>query len=213
METALACLARLDAGKDSNVDLVAKVAADVAQQLGAHAGAYEQLMRDGLQVSRDKMDTKQKALVENADSNAKMLAGKVDQQGELIVSEIAELRKEISEIALAQKNEKKDLEKVQNGVQGSTDSFERIFELAPCAVEAYVQMYGVDAANAGVDERSELGEGAFGTTYRMCARMGAKLVGVKAGQLFAVKKVASFDSFDLDLLSDFSSEPSETLSR
>jgi hypothetical protein len=213
MEAALACLVRLDAGRDSNAAEVAKVAADVELLLGAHKGACEELVRDGLNTSLARMEAMQKVLVQNANSNTAMLAGKVDQQGGLIVSEIAELRKEISEMALAQKNEKKDLEKVQIGVQGSKDSFEDLFELAPCTVEAYVQMHGEDAADTGEEERSELGEGAFGTTYRMRARMRAKLVGVKPGQLFAVKKVASFDRLNLDLLSDFSSEPSQTLSR
>jgi hypothetical protein len=189
MEAALACLARLDAGRDSNAAEVAKVAADVEQLLGAHAGAYEQLVRDGLNMSLARMDAMQKAIVK-----------KVDQQGGLIVAEIAELRKEIFGMALAQKDEKKDLEKVQSGVQGSKDSFEDLFELAPCTVEAYVQMHGEDAADTGDEERSELGEGAFGTTYRMRARTEAKLVGVKPGQLFAVKKVASVDQLNLDLL-------------
>jgi len=209
MEAVLACLARLDAGKDINVSSVAQVAADVAQQLGAHAGACEQLLRDGISSSRARMDAMQEVLVKNANSNAEMLAAEMRKQ----TSEIAEMRKEWSEMALAQKDEKKDLEKVQSGVQGSTDSFERLFELAPCTVEAYVQMHGADAADAGDEERSVQGEGSFGTTYRMRARVGAKLVGVKPGQLFAVKKVASFDLLNLDLLLDFLSEPSQTMSR
>jgi hypothetical protein len=200
MEAALTCLARLDAGKDSNAAEVAKVAKDVEQLLGAHAGAYEQLVRDGLNMSLVRMDAMQKAIVKKVDQQGACIVEKVDQQGGLIVAEMRNQTSEIAELirngiseALAQKDEKKDLEKVQSGVQGSKDSFEDLFELAPFTVEAYVQMYGANGTKAGVEERSELGEGNFGTTYRMRARIGAKLVGVKPGQLFAVKKVASFD--------------------
>ena len=198
MEAALECLARLDAGKDGNDASVAKVAADVAHQLGAHAGEYQQLLRDGLQMSRDKMDAMQEVLIKNANSNAEMvvhnanshaemLAGKVDASG----ARLARIEEQLSEMALAQKDERKDLEKVQSGVQGSTDSFEALFELAPYTVEEWAQMHPLraDAANDDVEERSELGEGNFGITSRMSLRIGAKLVGVKSGQLFAVKKV------------------------
>jgi len=187
MEAALECLARLDAGKDGNDASVAKVAADVAHQLGAHAGEYQQLLRDGLQMSRDKMDAMQEVLIKNANSNAEMLAGKVDESG----ARLARMEEQLSVMALAQKDERKDLEKVQSGVQGSTDSFEALFELAPYTVEEWAQMHPLraDAANDDVEERSELGEGNFGITSRMSLRIGAKLVGVKSGQLFAVKKV------------------------
>jgi len=219
METALACLARLDAGKDSNVDSVAKVSADVAQQLGAHAGECEQLLRDGLQVSRDKMDAMQETLITNANSNAGMLAGKVDQQGALIVGKVdmhgemlARIEKQLAEMALAQKDEKKDLEKVKNGVQGSMDSFEDLLEFAPhTSGEEFVKIYGGEAADFEAAERSVLGTGSFGTTYRMRVITGAKLVGVKPGQLFAVKQVASFIQYNRHLPLDFSSGPSQNL--
>ena len=217
METALACLARLDAGKDSNVDSVAKVAADVAQQLGAHAGAYEQLLRDGISSSRARMDAMQEVLVQNANSNAEMLAGKVDHQGALIVGKVdmqgemlAGIRKQLAE--MAQKDEKKDLEKVQSGVQGSMDSFEDLLEFAPhTSGEEFVKIHGGEAADFEAAERSVLGTGSFGTTYRMRVITGAKFVGVKPGQLFAVKQVASFIQFNLDLPLDFSSGPSQIL--
>ena len=207
MDVALAHLARLDASTGSNVaDVAAAVAAQLGGQLDAHAGKYEQLVRDGLQLSCDKMDRLEKVLLENAGSNAAMLAGKVDQHGALIagtqelhgaaLAEIIAGNKKIL-LALARKKEKEKLEKLKSGVQSSADSFEAQFEYAPCTAEEWDDN-GI-LISGGVMERSELGEGSFATTYSMSAINGATK-GVESGQLVAVKMVSSLHHLVLDLV-------------
>jgi len=220
MDVALAHLARLDASTGSNVaDVAAAVAAQLGGQLDAHAGKYEQLVRDGLQLSCDKMDRLEKVLLENAGSNAAMLAGKVDQHGALIAgtqelhgAALAEIiagnkkillalarkkEKEKLEKLKARKKEKEKLEKLKSGVQSSADSFEAQFEYAPCTAEEWDDN-GI-LISGGVMERSELGEGSFATTYSMSAINGATK-GVESGQLVAVKMVSSLHHLVLDLV-------------
>ena len=86
-----------------------------------------------------------------------------------------------------QRVDQQRLETVQSAMQASAETFEAQFEFAP-----------LEEAAAG-DERSEkqraqLGQGSFGTTYRVRARLtsGGRQA-IEAGQLFAVKVVRKKD--------------------
>ena len=77
--------------------------------------------------------------------------------------------------------------------QASPDGFAELFEHAPfCSPEEWASRRGEFAADADDMDRSELGRGSFGVTYRVRSRAAAAggwRAGVEDGQLFAAKLV------------------------
>jgi serine/threonine protein kinase len=69
------------------------------------------------------------------------------------------------------------------------DTFADLFEFAPTPVPEWVLIQGEDFADDDEEERALLGTGSFASTYRVSARAGAALEGIRAGSLFAAKVV------------------------
>ena len=175
MEEALASLARLDAAQGSNV---AEVAASVAAQLGLRLEAVQGLVSEEATCLRERVKAMEASIKQQATSNAAVLGGKMD---------------ELARLFEAQRAEQLQRDAQQRAMHTSPDTFDELFDYAPlCSPEEWVALHGEEAADDDDEERSELGRGTFGTTYRLRARPSARerqQAGVEGGQLFAVKVV------------------------
>ena len=82
-----------------------------------------------------------------------------------------------------------DLEdELQKALSASTQGMQHFFEYAPFSVEEWTTVHNGESDD-DEEERSSLGEGAFGKTSRMKARVKIEGADVEPGKLFAMKTI------------------------
>ena len=184
MNSVLACLSRLDAAQGSNV---LEVTEAVAEKLGVPLGEVKDLVsqeakavcmriEDMAAALKTQLDISTAKVLDHADDNTATINAKLD----MVLLEQAQQRAEQLQRGM-----------VQQAIVASPDNFNALFVWAPhFTLEEWVKNQGEFAMDKCTEmDRSELGQGQLATTYRVRARAGGGLRGIKDGQLFAVKVV------------------------
>ena len=182
MNSALACLSRLDAAQCSNVLEVTKAVAEkldvaldkVTDLVSQEAKAVCRRIDDMAAALKNQLDISAAKVMDHADGNTATINEKLDM---LLV------------VHAQQRAEQVQRETVQQAIVASSDTFNHLFVPDPCSLEEWSKGRGQYAQDSTELDRSELGTGTLATTYRVRTRPGVWLPGVQDEQLFAVKIV------------------------
>jgi len=100
------------------------------------------------------------------------------------------LQEKVKELEEKLKERDRHQDELQKALSASTQGMQHFFEYAPFSVEEWTTVHNGESDD-DEEERSLLGEGAFGKTSRMKARVKIEGAGVEPGQLFAMKTISS----------------------